>query len=210
MNDFNTYFWIFLLGSVVGWIVEVVFAYVKTGKFQNRSSVIYGPFGFAYGITAIFLTYIYTIYDYDSIVSVFLTSFIIGSVLEYIMSIGMEYIYGYVAWDYSKKKFNLFGRICLQYSFYWGFLGVCWYYLIMDQVLSISNYIDNKASDIINLIIIFLILNIVISFLAVRRSFNRAKGINDFNFMSNLLDKYYSDEYLKKVLPQMFEYRRIS
>ena len=50
--------------------------------------------------------------------------------LEYVASFVMEKLFGSVFWDYSEKPLNLQGRICLQYSLYWGFLGLLLIYVL--------------------------------------------------------------------------------
>ena len=42
----------------------------------------------------------------------------------------MGKLFGSVFWDYSEKPLNLQGRICLQYSLYWGFLGLLLIYVL--------------------------------------------------------------------------------
>ena len=49
-------FWIFMISCILGWTIEVLFAYITMGTFQNRSSFIYGPIGGAYGFGSIVLT----------------------------------------------------------------------------------------------------------------------------------------------------------
>jgi uncharacterized membrane protein len=92
---------IFFIGSVFGWLIEVLFAYHKTKKFQNRSSILYGPFGYAYGIVSVLLTLFLAGLSNYSVILLFIISFIIGTIAEYIMSFGMELVYGYAVWDYS-------------------------------------------------------------------------------------------------------------
>jgi len=43
---------------------------------------------------------------------------------EYIVGWLLEVIFKTKYWDYSKKMFNIHGRVCLQNSLYWGVLGV--------------------------------------------------------------------------------------
>ena len=45
----------------------------------------------------------------------FFGGIIVGSVVEYICSLGQEIIFGSRSWDYSHMPFNINGRICLLY-----------------------------------------------------------------------------------------------
>ena len=43
-------FWIFVIGSLLGYIYEIIITYFKLGHFENRQGLIYGPFIPVYGI----------------------------------------------------------------------------------------------------------------------------------------------------------------
>lgn len=209
MSQFYKYFIIFFVGSIVGWLVEVLFAYYKTKTFQNRSALLYGPFGLAYGFGSVLLTLTLSSFSEFSIIHIFIISFIVGTIAEYIMSFGMEMVYGYVVWDYSKDKFNINGRVCLLYSLYWGFLGVIWSKYIITIIDDITNFCYYKlGTEFLNIVLMLLIIDALISHIVIKRSNERAKNIKANNKFDLLLDKYYSDKRLKKTFPQMFEYRR--
>lgn len=207
MSNFYKYFILFVIASIFGWFVEVIFCLFKNKKFENRSSLIYGPFGFAYGIGALFLTLSLNGLRDSSIIIIFFISFLVGTLAEYIMSWGMELLFGFVVWDYSKAKFNINGRVCLLYSFFWGFLGVIWSKYIINIIENISSLDKLINERYIKLMLLFLIIDIFITFYAMNRSTKRMKDVSPKNKIDVFFDKYYDDKHLKKVLPQMFEYR---
>ena len=43
-------FWLFVIGSLVGYILEMIVGLVQTGHFESRQGLIYGPFTPVYGI----------------------------------------------------------------------------------------------------------------------------------------------------------------
>ena len=47
---------IFMIGSFIGYIVEMLYCYLKNGRFESRKGVIYGPFSPVYGFGAIVFT----------------------------------------------------------------------------------------------------------------------------------------------------------
>ena len=51
-------FYIFMICNVIGYCVEMVFCYLKHGYWESRQSLIYGPFGLAYGIGGVLLSYL--------------------------------------------------------------------------------------------------------------------------------------------------------
>ena len=46
-------FWIFIIGSVLGYIFEMIVALFQKGFFESRQGLIYGPFTPVYGIGGI-------------------------------------------------------------------------------------------------------------------------------------------------------------
>ena len=104
-------FWIFIIGCVVGYVVEGIFSLIKWKEFINHSAVVIGPFNAAYGLGALMLSALLYKFKDDKVWKIFIIGFIGGSILEYIMSLGMELVLGFTAWDYSRKPFNINGRI---------------------------------------------------------------------------------------------------
>ena len=50
MKKFIKLFWVFVIGCLLGYIMEVVFNFVRTGEFETRQGLIFGPFAPVYGI----------------------------------------------------------------------------------------------------------------------------------------------------------------
>ena len=50
LNEITKIFFIFMIGSVIGYIVEMIVAFVQEGHFESRQGVLYGPFTPVYGI----------------------------------------------------------------------------------------------------------------------------------------------------------------
>ena len=76
----------------------------------------------------------------------------------------------------------------------------------MDDITSFCYY--KLGSEFLTFMLVCLTINSLISHLAIKRSGERVKNKRANNKIDLLLDKYYSDERLKKTFPQIFEYRR--
>jgi len=127
-------FYVFLFGCLMGWLIEGIWTLVKKGQLINHSALVIGPFNIVYGIGAVVLTLVLYKFQSRSGFEIFSASFFTGSVLEYILSYLMELIFGFVAWNYRSKPFNLNGRICLTYSIFWGLLGLVWIKLVYPKL----------------------------------------------------------------------------
>ena len=122
MNNIHNYILLFMIYSFVGWIIEVINSYTKTGKYINRGFLI-GPYLPIYGVGSLGIIILLNRY-YDDLLVLFCMGTILCCILEYFTSYIMEKIFRARWWDYSYKKFNLAGRICLETAVLFG-LGGC-------------------------------------------------------------------------------------
>src|SRR5574344_2723105 len=141
------YFLLFMFYSFLGWIVEVVCKLIEKHKFINRGFLI-GPYCPIYGWSCIFMILTLTKYENDPII-LFLMAIVICSILEYFTSYFMELIFKTRWWDYSKKKYNINGRICLETMIPFGILGTIVIYIINPFFLGIINKIPQDIQFII-------------------------------------------------------------
>ena len=119
--------WLFFVYSFLGWIIETAVASGKNRKFINRG-VFTGPVCFAYGFSAVFMTLAF--WDLkDNPVFLFLGCMIVATAVEWFTGKALERMKHRKWWDYSGKKWNFDGYICLSYSLLWGILGTfCLHY----------------------------------------------------------------------------------
>ena len=111
----------------------------------------------------------------------FLVAMVICSLLEYTTSYLMEKIFNARWWDYSNKKFNINGRVCLETMIPFGLLGCFLMYLLNPFLLNILKNIPDIILTIIAIIlfIIFLIDNIVSYSIITKISISSKKVIKD-------------------------------
>lgn len=163
INTIEIYFLLFISYAFLGWCMEVICKLIEKGKFINRGFLI-GPYCPIYGWGAIAITLLLKKYTYDVLV-LFVMSTIICSIIEYFTSYFMEKRYHARWWDYSNKKFNINGRICLETLIPFGILGVIIMYVTNPWLLNIYEKIPAIYLHVITAIlaIIFLVDNIISS-----------------------------------------------
>lgn len=155
------YFLLFMIYSVAGWLLEVTCKYIDYKKFINRGFLI-GPYCPIYGFGAVLITFLLYRYEEDPIV-LFLMTILICGALEYFTSWAMEKIFKARWWDYSKRKFNLDGRICLGTLVPFGVFGLILTYITNPFLL---NCLNNANLIVLNtiaviLFIIYIVDNII-------------------------------------------------
>ena len=105
MYDLKIYFLLFIIYSVVGWIIEIIDVAILNKKIVNRGFLI-GPYCPVYGVGALLMLIFLNKYVYDPFI-LFCMSFLICGILEYLTSYIMEKLFKARWWDYSSNKFNL-------------------------------------------------------------------------------------------------------
>lgn len=193
-------FYIFIFGSIFGWLIEGIYTLIKKGILINHSALVLGPFNIVYGVGAVILTIFLINYIDKSYLKIFFISFMCGTILEYIISVCMELLVGFTAWNYSKYFLNINGRVCLQYSIYWGFLGIILIKLCYPFIMLLINKINlNFGKILMNILIVFLIFNIILTFSAINRAKEFDKGIAPKNSYERFLDNTFNSKYLKNM-----------
>lgn len=199
-KTFYKYVYIFLICCVVGFAVETLWCLIKNGYIESRKSLVYGPLSVAYGMGGVLLTAVLSKFKNSSLWKVFLISFAVGTVAEYICSLGQEIVFGSVAWDYSHLPLNINGRVCLLYSLFWGVLGIAWVKLIMPLTDKLIAFVPMKLSGILVwAFIAFFIFDAGLSAVAVLRWNERKEGLEPSNRIEIFLDEHFPDERMKKI-----------
>lgn len=112
---------LYLAYSFLGWIGETVAATIRGKAFANRGFAS-GPFCFVYGFSAVVLTIALTELR-GNLFFLFVGSMLICTAIEWNTAKLLEHIHSSKWWDYSGKRWNFDGYICLEYSLLWGVLG---------------------------------------------------------------------------------------
>lgn len=132
--DIRIYFLLFLAYSFLGWLMEVIGKLITLKKFINRGFLI-GPYCPIYGTGAILITFLLKKYIEDPI-TLFIMAILVCGILEYLTSYFMEKIYHARWWDYSQRKFNINGRVCLNTIIPFGLLGMFIIYISNPFLIS--------------------------------------------------------------------------
>ena len=79
-------FWIFIVGSIAGFIFEITVVFFQKGHFELRQGLIYGPFIPVYGIGAILYYMALNKIKLKNKLQIFLITMLLGGLTEYLCS----------------------------------------------------------------------------------------------------------------------------
>lgn len=125
LNFFNL-FWIFVIASILGLIIETIFHLIFFGAYQDRAGLLWGPFSPIYGFGAVLMTIALNKLHDKNIILIFFVSALIGGAFEYFVSWFLQCAFGIVAWNYTGMWLSIGGRTCGLFMGFWGLLGVVW------------------------------------------------------------------------------------
>ena len=202
INTLLYYFILFIIYSFMGWCLEMVVCYFASKKWVNRGFLL-GPICPIYGCGCLIITLLLNRYLDDPIV-LFVMAVVLCSILEYFTSYIMEKLFKARWWDYSDRKYNINGRICLDNAILFGVLGLLLSYVINPFVVKVLDLIPTLVFNIISIIILVIfVLDNVISF----------KVISGFTKVAKTIKKDSTEEITKKVreilVKQGYLYRRL-
>lgn len=207
--DFFNLFWVFVVCSVLGLIIEVVYhmVVVDPGVYQDRAGLLYGPFSPIYGVGAVLMTVALNRFWRANPVIIFLVSTVIGGVFEAAVSAFMQVGFGAVAWDYSGSTiFGLFpdpvavlfqGRTSTLFMCMWGALGFVWIKLCLPWLLKLINLIPWQARYSVTAVCAALMLvNAVMTLQSLECWYQRESGLAPSSPVEEFYAEHYDDAYM--------------
>lgn len=205
MHELMVVFWVFIIGSILGYIYETILVILQKGYFESRQGLIYGPFIPVYGIGGIVYYLVLKKVKTKNKIKVFFITMILGGVTEYLCSFVQEKLFGTISWDYSYLPFNFNGRTSLLHCTYWGIAGVLYISYIGPMIEKLRGIDRDKMKFVTIILVMFITFDITISCVAADRQKERRNDILPKNQVDIFLDKYYSDEYLDKIYTNLKE-----
>lgn len=215
----------FIIYSVVGFIIETTFGFLTKGVIESRQSFLYGPFCAIYGLGAVIMIPLLQRFNKNNY-TLFFGGFVIGSIVEYLISLIGELIFHIKWWDYSDMAFNINGRICIAFSLFWGILAI----YLMSHFNPIIDKLINKIKEKLSskvlktaciTMILFLFIDFLVSSFALKMFFTRIVAKYEIELASydeyifecaevyknedikNFTLKHFSDEKMLKTFPNI-------
>ena len=196
---FTHIFYLFIICAFLGALIEIIYCRFSMHRWMSRSSIIFGQFSFVWGFAIVLITLLFYRFKNKSNFTLFILGTILGGAYEYFCSVYTEVVYGTIFWDYSKIPFNLNGRINLLFCFFWGFATIVVVRYVISFLIKEINKIPKKIfKPLAVFLFIFLLLDLGVSEVAMRRYKSRLNGIEAQNYVEKLCDKYADNDFMKK------------
>lgn len=196
--------WVFLTSALLGDIIETFWCGLVNGQWMSRSSVLYGPFSFVWGLGAVVLTITLQPLAHRDSFFVFAAGFVIGGTYEYLCSVFTELVFGTVFWDYSHMPLNIGGRTNVLFCFFWGVLAVVWIkgiYPCMSRAIEHIPALAGKAAT--WGIVLAMVCNGLLTCAAMLRYSTRAVQPEPAGAFEVFLDQQYGDQLIERRWPNM-------
>jgi len=136
-----------MIYSISGWIYESILCSIRERKFINRG-FLNGPYcpiyGFGAVIDIIFLGKL------KNPTTIFFAGAILACSLEYFTSWAMEKLFHARWWDYSNRRFNIKGRICLLGAVVFGMFAVLLLKVVHPVIYKYTYRIEESTLNIVS------------------------------------------------------------
>ena len=158
--------WLFLIYAFLGWLGETALAALRKRRLLNRG-FLNTPFSPVYGmggvLFAVFLPELR-----DAPFFLFIAGMVLATELELLTGVLLEKLTGQKWWDYSDRKYQFNGYICLHYALIWGLCALGCVLVGNRLFLFLVGLIPETAGRIILLVIYVLLgLDVITSFAAL-------------------------------------------
>ena len=154
MSIFLTLAYLFFVGSVLGWVLELLFRNLtqRHEKWVNPGFCT-GPYLPIYGCGLCVLFLLASLEQYSLIAapfwnkaSLFLSMAVGMTLIEYLAGLFCLKFFKVRLWDYSGLWGNVQGIICPLFSFFWAVLGAVYYFLIHPYILEGLQWLANNLA----------------------------------------------------------------
>ena len=160
-GDFMYYINNFLLFSILGHILEsIIYLFLDNGY----SGIMYGPWTPVYGFGIILIIlinkFLNKITGIKKVISLFIFSMILLTLIEYLGGITIEYFFSKELWSYTNLKFHIGKYIALEISLIWGICFLFYIFLIKpltDKIIKRIPYYITIC------IIVFFIIDLIVT-----------------------------------------------
>lgn len=137
---------VFFAYSFIGYLLEVVVLTIENRQLVlNRGFASHMPFCIIYGFGGIFGYALLKPFEWNPLL-LFFVGALLFTIFEYIVGRLQIYLFGDFWWDYTHKRFNYQGILCLQSSVGWGVGAMALVYVLHGFVVQMVGRIPAQVA----------------------------------------------------------------
>lgn len=168
----------FFIYAFLGWIAEVCFHAISRGEFANRG-FLNGPLCPIYGVGVTLILLILGEWAQKPW-AVLLVGIALPTLLELIGGWAMEKFFHNKWWDYSDRKLNFKGYICLEFSILWGLAAVCVICVLHPGIKWLVDLIkDPYATVVVSLLLAAFVADLIVTVLQLLKLNKKLKELDE-------------------------------
>lgn len=168
----------FFIYAFLGWIAEVCFHAITRGEFANRG-FLNGPLCPIYGVGVTLILLILGKWAQKPW-AVLLVGIALPTLLELIGGWAMEKFFHNKWWDYSDRKLNFKGYICLEFSILWGLAAVCVICALHPGIKWLVDLIkDPYATVVVSLLLAAFVADLIVTVLQLLKLNKKLKELDE-------------------------------
>ena len=161
---------LFFIFSIFGYVWEVIYTLLNEGIIVNRGTM-YGPWIPIYGWGALITIVLLSKFK-NKPFKLFLYSFCLSGIIEYLTSLYLDIFYNKKWWDYKGYFLNINGRVCLEGLLVFALAGCISIYFLIPYL---NNHLKKINKNVKIILVIILVSFYCIDF--VYSTFNPNSGI---------------------------------
>ena len=141
----------FFLYSFCGWVMECIVIRREKGVWENRGFV-HLPLCIIYGFGAM-AGYALLRPMTNSYLLIYVSGALLATAFEYLTGRLMLRLFGQLWWDYSNKRFNYRGILCLESTIGWGLIAVLIFAVIHPLIFGVVTRLDHRSASTLAIIL---------------------------------------------------------
>lgn len=194
---FYHYVILFMVASVAGLALEMLFMFIMAGRTELRVGLVWGPFSPLYGFGAVLLTCVLWNFRSAPAIQVFFVSAALGGGLEQMTGMLMDGLFHAQSWTYVGLPDAITQWVAWRFLLAWGVIGFVWCRLVMPEAIYLIGEPTNRAQRlVVVLLTAFLVIDMLATVFCFYRKAQRDVGIPPANAVDAYVDTHFSDEFI--------------
>lgn len=187
---------LFMVGCVLGVILEGLFCYFRRGEWETHVTFLWGPFNIVYGLGAVAMYLASVSLEGKSTVTEFMWFTVLGCAIEWLMGFIQDKMFNSYSWSYGKLSIGKY--LSVPFALAWGLLGLMFMKLLMPLISKCFEHTGSKRwQKLSKVVTVFMCVNLLLSVAVFTRWGQRVKNPDPRTAIERIIDRVYPSDYLQ-------------